>query len=75
MVVPFLPPDTYFSSLTSSLTIALFPLTRNFRALTICMENLVFKWKVHSGGMFSEKVNTFHAFTEFTKISVPFVQN
>ena len=39
------------------------------------MENLVFKWKVHSGGMFSEKVNTFHAFTEFTKISVPFVQN
>lgn len=56
MVVPFLPPDTYFSSLTSSLTIALFPLTRNFWALTICMENLVFKWKVHSGGMFSEKV-------------------
>ena len=56
MVVPFLPPDTYFSSLTSSLTIALLPLTRNFWALTICMENLVFKWKVHSGGMFSEKV-------------------
>lgn len=45
MVVPFLPPDTYFSSLTSSLTIALFPLTRNFWALTICMENLVFKWR------------------------------
>lgn len=56
MVVPFLPPDTYFSSLTSSLTIALFPLTRNFWALAICMENLVFKWKVIPVECFRKKL-------------------
>lgn len=46
MVVPFLPPDTYFSSLTSSLTIALFHWQETF-------EHLPFVWKTwYSNGRF-----------------------
>lgn len=46
MTSPWIKHGQYPSSpLPSSLAIVLFPLTRNFWALTICMENLVFKWK------------------------------
>lgn len=72
MAVPVLPPLLFFQVSLRALPSHCFHWQETFEHLPFVWKTWYSNGKVHSG-MFSEKVNTFLAFTEFTKISVPLI--